>query len=189
MDYATVRSDVDARCAMGGSVQTLEYHGQEHGQLPQSSDDPGNITIRDDHGVQFVFCGARRVAGLHSLACAMGGLGDRHTTMVVGLPSHWTEAELQDAALTTTLFVDRYVLFDRSTAPDGVPVQVSLLFAEQLPERCSCELVPDIGHGLRRALHQVQQGERLIIVSDRVEQALEELERVGDAGGAPHTQG
>ena len=87
-------------------------------------------------------------------------------------------ADLVASLEATIPFVDEYVLYelhDRRGRPRG---QVPQLLRSRVPKRARCVMARDQAEALRKGWKRVGPGDRLMLVIDEVDEALELVQRL-----------
>jgi cyanophycin synthetase len=142
---------------------------------------PGRFNIIDIKGVQVVLDYGHNLAAMKALMEAVELLGERHTSMVIGLPGDRADQDLIATIQATLGRVDAYVLHDLLNKRERENNEVPRLLSRQLPETVQYEFVADQIEGIERALQQSRPGDRVIIIADEVDTAIEVLRRLADS--------
>jgi cyanophycin synthetase len=145
---------------------------------------PGRFNVQDIDGVQVILDYAHNAAALAALGEAVQALGKRRTVLVFGLPGDRRDEDLQAAVMATRAFADANILHDlrdrRGRAADEVP----RLLCRDFPAHIPCTSAPDQPTAILRAWDSVQSGDRLIIIADIVEEALQTLHTLAEGASA-----
>jgi cyanophycin synthetase len=136
---------------------------------------PGRFNVQDIDGVQVVLDYAHNAAALAALGEAMQALGSRRTVLVLGLPGDRRDEDLEAAVTTTATFADAYILHDLTDRRGRATYEVPHMLRRHLPAHVPCTFAPDQQTAMRYAWDILQPGDRLVIIADIVEEALETL--------------
>jgi cyanophycin synthetase len=111
-------------------------------------------------------------------------LGDRRTTMIVGLPGDRRDEDIQATVRTTVPGIDHYILHDLKLDQRGRGTyEVPNLMKAALPADASVEFIPTQEEAILKAWHMVKPGERLVILADIVDEAVETVRKLAQAAG------
>jgi cyanophycin synthetase len=145
---------------------------------------PGRFNLSERHGIQVVLDYGHNVAALTALRQAVESLGPRRTVLALGLPGDRRDDDLRATAHCLTPVVDEYVLYELRDRRGRAVGEVQGIMREALPVAAPCALVPDQRAALAHAWTRVRPGDRLILIIDEVEEALEAMEVITEGGAA-----
>jgi cyanophycin synthetase len=140
---------------------------------------PGRFNLMTLNGVEVVMDYGHNAAALQALGQAVEALGQRRTTLVMGLPGDRPDHDLVATIQATLPYVDAYVFHDsepRGRSHNEVP----LLLQRQLPASKVSAIASNEIDALERAWHELTPGERIIVIAARPEDVhnfFETLER------------
>jgi cyanophycin synthetase len=134
---------------------------------------PGRFNVIEAAGVQIVMDYGHNAAALAALGQAVQALGDRRTVMLLGLPGDRTDADLVATIEATIPFVDEYVLYDLHDRRGRGRSEVPRLLRRCLPKCVRCAMARDQAEALQKGWKRVGPGERLVLIVDEVDEALE----------------
>jgi cyanophycin synthetase len=141
---------------------------------------PGRFNVQDIDDRQVIIDYAHNAAALEALGEAVQALGRRHTVLVLGLPGDRRDMDLQAAIEATQTFADAYILHDLHDRRGRTPNEVPRLLRRHLPAHVPCTYAPDQQTAMRQAWHNLQPGERLIVIADIAEEALQTLHTLAE---------
>jgi cyanophycin synthetase len=134
---------------------------------------PGRFNVLGVAGRQVIVDYGHNTAAMQALAETLPRDGSRKTVLVVGLPGDRRDEDLITTFQAALPMADEYVVHDlkglRGRAKDEVP---RMLIACVTDGR-RCHLATDQREGVSRGFHRTQPGDRLIIIADEVDEALE----------------
>ncbi len=138
---------------------------------------PGRFNLLEVAGRQVLLDYGHNVGAMKALGEAVPRLGRRRTVMVIGLPGDRRDEDLRDTIRATLPFVDGYVLHDLGDRRGRAPNEVPELLRSCLPPGVPCEIVADQREGILVGLQRTRPGDRLLVIADIVEEALEWIQR------------
>lgn len=104
--------------------------------------------------------------------------------MVVGLPGDRRNADLEATMRATLSLVDTYILHDLKDDLRGrAPYEVPNFLRSLIPADVPCEFTADQQEGIFKAWTHVQRGDRMIILADLVDEAVETLRTLTESIG------
>jgi len=145
---------------------------------------PGRFNVQDINGVQVILDYAHNAAALAALGEAVQALEKRRTVLVLGLPGDRRDEDLQAAIVSTRTFADAYILYDLQDRRGRAAYEVPRLLCRNLPAHAPCISAPDQPTAILRAWDSVQPGDRLIVIADIVEEALQVLRTLAEGASA-----
>ena len=116
-----------------------------------------------------------------ALAEAVASLDKRRTVMVMGLPGDRRDEDLIATGFASLPNADHYVLHDIEDLRGRRALEVPQLLMSALSLDGRCEIVADSKGAIQRGWHCAKPGDRLLIIADEVDSALETLQSVGRA--------
>jgi cyanophycin synthetase len=142
---------------------------------------PGRFNVSDLGGVQVVLDYAHNHAAVQALGQAVHALGARRTVLVFTLAGDRRDDDLRRATAAVQHFADVVVLYDSHHRRGRAPGEIPQLLASFLP----ADLVAAAAHDQRAAItaawQLVRPGDRLVVVSDIVEDGLEQLQALASS--------
>jgi cyanophycin synthetase len=145
---------------------------------------PGRFNVQDIDGVQVILDYAHNAAALAALGEAVQALGNRRTVLVLGLPGDRRDDDLQAAIAATTTFADAYILYDLQDRRGRTASEVPRLLHRHLPTHLPCAYASDQHTAMLRAWDDLQPGDRLLVIVDIAEEALQTLHMLTKGAGA-----
>lgn len=138
---------------------------------------PGRFNLYEVDGVEVLLDYGHNQAALLALGQAINALEKRRTLLILGLPGDRRDEDLIASLKATISFADAYILHDledrRGRAENAVPE----LLCRQLPPGTPCEIVADQHAAINLAWQKLKSGDRLVIVADIVDVALDILKQ------------
>jgi cyanophycin synthetase len=145
---------------------------------------PGRFNLFGVAGRQVILDYAHNVAAMRALAEALPRSPDRRTFMVVGLPGDRRDEDLLATTQATLPMVDEYVLHDLRDRRGRAELEVPRLMRSCLPPDRPHQFTRDQRDGVLRAFQKSREGDRIIIIADLVEEALEAIQAMAEADEA-----
>jgi cyanophycin synthetase len=142
---------------------------------------PGRFNVTNLRGVEVVLDYGHNAGAMRALGQALESLGPRRTTMVLGLPGDRRDEDLIATFDATVPFVHRYVLHDLQDRRGRSPRQLPGMLAARVPDGVACATAGDQHEAIQAAWRALRPGERLVVIADVVEEALDTLASLGDA--------
>jgi cyanophycin synthetase len=136
---------------------------------------PGRFNRFELRGVEVIADYGHNAAGLTALGEAIQALPPRHTVMAFTLPGDRRDEDLLASTLATLPYVDRYVVYETTYRRGRAPNEVPQLIGRYLPGEIPWRYAPDQRAAILTAWRQVQPGDRLIVILDDVDEALQTL--------------
>jgi cyanophycin synthetase len=137
---------------------------------------PGRFNRFMENGVEVILDYGHNPAALAALGEAIRALDSRYTVLAFTLPGDRRDEDIIESTALTTSFVDAYVVYDsvdlRGRAPDEIPQ----LICQHLPADLPCQIAKGQPEGILRAWQMVRPGDRLVVIADEVNEALEILQ-------------
>lgn len=142
---------------------------------------PGRFNVLAVAGRQVILDYGHNVAAIKALGEAVPPGGERRNIMVVGLPGDRRDEDILATVQATLPFVDEYVLHDLRDRRERAENEVPLLMRSCLKPGTPHEIVPDHHQGILRAFARSKPGDRIIILADLVDEALEIIRELAAA--------
>jgi cyanophycin synthetase len=145
---------------------------------------PGRFNVLAVAGRQVILDYAHNVAAMKALSEALPRSPDRRTFMVIGLPGDRRDEDLLATTQATLPMVDEYVLHDLKDRRGRADLEVPQLMKSCLPADRPYQFTADQREGVLRAFQQSKPGDRVIIIADLVDEALETIQAMAEADEA-----
>jgi len=136
---------------------------------------PGRFNLSQVNGVEIILDYGHNAAAIKALGEAVQALEPRPTTMVLGLPGDRRDDDLRATCAATLPFVDHYILYDLEDRRGREPLEVPHLMQSVLPKDKPCQFNLNQPAAIQNAWAHIKPGERLIIIADVVDEALDVL--------------
>jgi len=136
---------------------------------------PGRFNISYVNGVEIILDYGHNAAAIKALGEAVQALEPRPTTMVLGLPGDRRDEDLGATCAATIPFVDNYILYDLEDRRGREPLEVPHLMQSVIPKDKPCQFNINQPAAIQNAWAHIKPGERLIIIADVVDEALDSL--------------
>jgi cyanophycin synthetase len=137
---------------------------------------PGRFNVMQIAGVEVVLDYAHNQAAMAALAEAVASLDKRRTIMVMGLPGDRRDQDLIATGVATLPVADHYVLHDIEDLRGRGALEVPQLLKHALNLDGRCEIVAESNEAIRRGWQCAKPGDRLLIIADEVDNALETVQ-------------
>ena len=142
---------------------------------------PGRFNVMQIDGVEVVLDYAHNQAAMAALREAVASLDKRRTVMVMGLPGDRRDEDLIATGVATLPVADHYVLHDIEDLRGRRALEVPQLLKSALNLDGRCEIVASSDEAIRRGWQRVKPGDRLLIIADEVDSALQTLQSLARA--------
>lgn len=139
---------------------------------------PGRFNVMDINGIEVILDYGHNTAALRACMEAISVMDERPTTMVIGLPGDRRDADLISTIEATIPHIDYYVLHDLQDRRERAPLEVPQLLRQRIPARIKSDFAEGPEDAIYKAWSHVKPGERLIIIADIVDEAIEILQRL-----------
>ena len=136
---------------------------------------PGRFNLCEINGVQVILDYGHNAAALKALGEALEVFGKRRMIMAIGLPGDRRDHDLIASIEATIPFVNEYVLYDFEDLRGRAASEVPRLLHSRLPVHAPCEYAPDAHEAILNAWERARPGDRLIIIPDNVDAAIQML--------------
>ncbi|MFP2907986.1 glutamate ligase domain-containing protein [Pyxidicoccus sp. 3LFB2] len=134
---------------------------------------PGRFNVLGVAGRQVIVDYGHNTAAMRALAEALPRDGARKTLMVVGLPGDRRDEDLITTFQAAMPMADEYVVHDLKNLRGRTRNEVPQLMMSCITDGRPCQVVADPKEGISRAFHRTQPGDRIIVIADEVDEALE----------------
>jgi cyanophycin synthetase len=141
---------------------------------------PGRFNRTEIAGVEVIIDYGHNVPAMQALGEAVENLGKRKTVMMLGLPGDRRDEDIFATMEATLPFVDEYVFPEQHDLRGREPMEVPHLLQSRLPAGIDYEYAADQREGIHQAWKRVQPGERLIIIADTADEAVEVVGTLAD---------
>jgi cyanophycin synthetase len=141
---------------------------------------PGRFNVLGLAGRQVILDYGHNVGAMRAIAEALPRDSSRRTLMVIGLPGDRRDEDILATVQETLPFVDEYVLHDLKDLRERAALEVPRLMRSCLAPGTPYHFATDGREGILRGFQLSRPGDRLIIIADIVEEALEVLESLAD---------
>ncbi|HEX8700851.1 MAG TPA: cyanophycin synthetase [Myxococcaceae bacterium] len=145
---------------------------------------PGRFNVLGVGGRQVILDYAHNLAAMKALSEALPRSADRKTFMVIGLPGDRRDEDLLATAQATLPMTDEYVLHDLKDRRGRAELEVPQLMKSCLPPDRPHQFTRDQREGVQRAFEQSRPGDRIIVIADLVDEALEAIQTLAEADEA-----
>jgi cyanophycin synthetase len=144
---------------------------------------PGRFNINEVSGVQVIVDYGHNPAAMTALGQALDAIGKRRTLLVLGLPGDRRDDDLIATMDASLAFTDEYLLFDtdRRGRADG---EVTSLLMSRISDGRAASVVRDEFEGIERAWRQARPGDRIILIAEEVDAALERIAQLAGPSAA-----
>jgi cyanophycin synthetase len=142
---------------------------------------PGRFNVNEMNGVQVVCDYGHNVAAMQALGDAVAALGDRRTVVLVGLPGDRRDADLAATVQALLPRANEFVFYDQTERRGRAPMEVPNLLANVVPDGIPRGCAPSQAAGVEQAWRRVRPGDRLVLIADEVDEALDLLYELVEA--------
>jgi cyanophycin synthetase len=142
---------------------------------------PGRFNTVEIAGVEIILDYGHNTAAVAALAQAVLALGQRRTVLVAGLPGDRRDDDLVATIDATRDFADEYVLYDLADLRGRAPRELPTMLSEHVPADRPCAFASNQAEGIARGWQRVVPGDRLVVIVDEVESAIEQIHRLSEA--------
>jgi cyanophycin synthetase len=139
---------------------------------------PGRFNTLEIAGVEIILDYGHNTAAVAALGQAVVAMGQRRTVLVAGLPGDRRDEDLVATIEATLPFADTYVLYDLADLRGRAPRELPTLLAEHVPAERPCVFASTQQEGIARGWQRVQPGDRLVVIVDEVESAIDQIHRL-----------
>lgn len=142
---------------------------------------PGRFNVTDLNRVQLIMDYGHNAAAMQALGEAVGGLERRKTVLALALPGDRRDENLIATIDATLPFADEFVLYELSDRRGRRPNEVAQILQRRIPTHTPCAIVADQHAALREAWLHVRPGDRLIMIVDEVDDALQQAQSLAES--------
>jgi cyanophycin synthetase len=139
---------------------------------------PGRFNRTEVGGVEVILDYGHNTAALEALAQAVQALGQQRTVLVIGLPGDRRDEDLAAAIEATLPFANEYVFYDLADLRGRVPRELPTMLSTHVPDDRLCAFASNQYEAITRGWQRVMPGERLVVIVDEVESAIEQIQRL-----------
>jgi cyanophycin synthetase len=139
---------------------------------------PGRFNTLEIAGVEIILDYGHNTAAVAALGQAVVAMGQRRTVLVAGLPGDRRDEDLVATIEATLPFADTYVLYDLADLRGRAPRELPTLLAEHVPAERPCVFASTQQEGIARGWQRVVPGDRLVVIVDEVESAIDQIHRL-----------
>lgn len=142
---------------------------------------PARFNLTEIDGVEVIVDYGHNVGAMKAMGEAVGGLGKKRTLMIIGLPGDRRDEDIFATVEATLPYVDEYIFPDQQDRRGRDEMEVPHLLQSRLPEDRPYHYASNQREGIDLAWQRVRPGDRLIIIVDKVDEALEIVSKLTDA--------
>lgn len=137
---------------------------------------PGRFNVTTIDGVEVVLDYGHNAAAMMALGEAILQMEKRKTIMAISLPGDRRNEDLVNTVLATTTFVNSYVIYHSGELRGRKEGEFLSLVKSSLPPHVSIASAEDQSDALHKAWNLVRPGDRLVLIPDAVDEAIEMIE-------------
>jgi cyanophycin synthetase len=141
---------------------------------------PGRFNLFGLAGRQVILDYAHNVGAMKALAEALPRTEGRRTIMAIGLPGDRRDEDLLATFQATLPAVDEYVLYDLKDRRGRAELEVPRMMKSCLAPGTPYHFAEDQREAILRAFQRTRACDRLVIISDIVDEALEVLQALSE---------
>jgi cyanophycin synthetase len=142
---------------------------------------PGRFNISQINGVELILDYGHNRAALEAMGEAMAALEPRHTLLMITLPGDRRDDDLLATMEATRSFCHEYIIYDTAELRGRAVGTIPPLLGSQLPDYVPRLYAANQEEALALAWQRVRPGDRLILIADIVEDAIQLIERLSAA--------
>lgn len=142
---------------------------------------PGRFNISEINGVELILDYGHNRAALEAMGEAMAALEPRHTLLMITLPGDRRDDDLLATMEATRSFCNEYIIYDTAELRGRAVGTIPPLLGSQLPDYVPRLYAANQEEALALAWQRVRPGDRLILIADIVEDAIQLIERLSAA--------
>lgn len=139
---------------------------------------PARFNVQDIHGVEVILDYGHNPAALVALGEAIEVFGSRRTVMVIGLPGDRRDRDIQASIRATRNYVDAYVFHDHLDRRERTPGEIPLLMEQALEPNVARFKTSTQERAIELAWSQLRPGDRLVVIVDKVEDMIHQLQQL-----------
>jgi cyanophycin synthetase len=137
---------------------------------------PGRFNVSEVGGVQVIIDYAHNQAAVLALGQAVTALGRRRTVLAFTLPGDRRDEDLRRTTAAVQTFADAVVVYETEERRGRAPGEIPRLLRSFLPDGLVTAEAADQREGMLAAWRLLRPGDRLVLIADIVEPALEQLQ-------------
>jgi cyanophycin synthetase len=141
---------------------------------------PGRFNLFGLAGRQVILDYAHNVGAMKALAEALPRTEGRRTIMAIGLPGDRRDEDLLATFQATLPAVDEYVLYDLKDRRGRAELEVPRMMKSCVAPGTPYHFAADQREAILRAFQRTRAGDRLVIIADIVDDALEVLQALSE---------
>jgi cyanophycin synthetase len=141
---------------------------------------PGRFNLFGLAERQVILDYGHNVGAMKALGEALPRTEGRRTLMAIALPGDRRDEDLLATFQATLPFVDEYVLYDLKDRRGRAVLELPQLMKSCLPPGTPFLFAQDQREAILRAFQRTRPGDRMVVIADIVEEALEVLEALSE---------
>ncbi len=142
---------------------------------------PGRFNRVTVGGVEVILDYGHNSGALTALAQAVAAMEQRRTVMVIGLPGDRRNEDLCATIEAVRGVADTYVLYDLADLRGRAARELPIMLSECVPADRPCVFASNQREGIARGWQRVVPGDRLVVIVDEVEDAIEQIHNLREA--------
>jgi cyanophycin synthetase len=142
---------------------------------------PGRMNVFELDDIQVIVDYGHNVAALKALGEAVAVLEPRRTVMAFTLPGDRRDEDLAASTEATRAYVDEFVIYDSFDRRGRNADEVPELIVRHLPPGTPVEITVGQRAGIESAWRKLRPGDRLIVICDEVDEALEVVHSLAES--------
>jgi cyanophycin synthetase len=142
---------------------------------------PGRFNRIKVGGVDIILDYGHNTAALTALGQAVLALDRRRTVLVIGLPGDRRDEDLVATLDAARPFADAYVLYDLADLRGRAPGELPTMLYQHVAVDRPCAIASNQREAIERGWQQVAPGDRLLVIVDEVEAAIELIHGLSEA--------
>jgi cyanophycin synthetase len=142
---------------------------------------PGRFNLFGLAERQVILDYGHNVGAIKALGEALPRTEGRRTIMAIGLPGDRRDEDLLATFQATLPFVDEYVLYDLKDRRGRAELEVPQMMRSCLAPGTPYHFAADQREAILRAFQHTRPGDRMVVIADIVDEALEVLEVLAEA--------
>lgn len=143
---------------------------------------PGRFNVVDVNGIEVIIDYGHNQAAVRAFTQAVQALGERRTTVVIGLPGDRRDQDIVSTFQETLPIADSYMLYDLFELRGRAAQELPRLMASHIPTHIPYQIVAHEKDALVQAWATLQPGDRLVVIADNVDQTYETLQLLARSG-------
>ncbi|MFL5350400.1 MAG: cyanophycin synthetase [Hyalangium sp.] len=149
---------------------------------------PGRFNLFNLAGRQVILDYGHNVAAIRAIGEALPRSDERRTVMAIGLPGDRRDEDLLATFQATLPFVDEYVLYDLKDRRGRAELELPRLMKSCLKPGMPFHFAADQREAILRAFERTRSADRMVVIADLVEEALEVLQALAEVDQAEDTE-